>query len=230
MKEPGRALWQLIRDHMTMYGYLAFGTGGSQGFKKLDQAGAVMRAIHYLAEELGMAAPVEQLGKGAWGIAYSTTHKRQVVKVTADASEILTWLAIRRGIRPGPTNKVFCGCVHVEIMGWAKEDPRNPRVDDWCRRVPRPTLAVIWKERLRDMRDEGVSTSLYGTPVGDEANFYFSDALDHNTGLRGRNQLTVRSFDGQFHETVIEDLLSDPEAQGKLSWGHRSSFTNKEMP
>lgn len=164
------------------------------------------------ARDLGLPAPVEPIGGGSFGAAWTTTHERQVLKVTSDPHELGTWAAIKCGVLPTKLRRIFAGCVHVEILKrppcWVTPDWHTRHdtyfTSDNCECK---CLALIWKERCR-------------TPAG--AARYLPEALEKelrlmgandlkhvNNGYRGKRTQQLVSFDGRVHGTKLTDYFRD---------------------
>lgn len=198
--------------------------GGFGTYMGMHGDGTLLRALFHLAQELGLPAPVESLGGGHWGYAYTTTHRRQVVKFTADPQEIFTWLAIYRKWTAKAARKLFCGVVHVEVMAWSNADGKKYQ-DVWgeWKAIPRPALAVIWKERLKPVTHRAMECAM------DMADDFMltADTASHNTGLRGRNHIEPRAFDGWLSQKLTRRMLGKADL-GCLTSGHRVSFLTRE--
>lgn len=142
------------------------------------------RAAWYIARDRDLPPPTQRLGNGANGIAWATTHPRQVVKWSMDPAEGMNWLALKNPRLSKKIRRWFVPSVAVFFLG--------------------PRSFLVWKGRADP--DPGVDAS---EVVGPDAHEIWIEDAWENSGYLGKRRRPV-TFDAYLPASVIEEY-ADPQ-------------------
>lgn len=184
------------------------------------EAGLLLTRI---AAELDLPAPVEVLSAGSWGVCWTTTHPRQVIKYTHDSWEIGTWLAVAAGILPKRIQSRFAGCVHLEVLAtpgcWQEGNKLANIHVQHC--DCGPSFAVVWKELVDTTRQDKCPKNLDTRKCRAPGRYsdqefppelvedYYCDSGHTNNGYRGKRVQTLVTYDGRLMPDTLYRLFKE---------------------